>query len=332
MASALVRSAFYSLSHDNDYVKSKEMEKIRSQADRILNEIVKDENMDLYDRFAGLLYETLESVVMSCMPLSSAGSRHSLWVQYHKKRSNDLVDMWNQFMKDLNITDSSILLTQMINDKLFEDLVKHHTTTSVEVDLSKSSKKQLSSLEESIIRYATGYVPHTLIKQFESRKDKKYAVFVDCLLSMSATCEDSVECSFFDYTKRWTELINRGGLFEINDQSFRLFKEIESTLQMKLQSAMLESAKAVTTVDRSYKHRIISEVTSDDDVLFYWSLCAVQIINEQESTELLTQIVELWLTIRGFSLANEWLEQFKQKNSSTTSKSKGLRRSLKYSN
>ena len=107
-----------------------------------------------------------------------------------------------------------------------------------------------------------------------------------------------------------------------------LFKEIEATLQVKLESVLTESAKA-TSNSINNKEKIISEVTAEDDVLFYWSLCSVDIINEQHLSELLTRIVELWLTICGFSLAKEWLEKFKWEKHVSSSKSKGLRKTLK---
>ena len=40
-------------------------------------------------------------------------------------------------------------------------------------------------------------------------------------------------------------------------------------------------------------------------------------------------IVELWLTIRGFSIAGQWMEIYKKCSSRTTKKSKSLRKTLK---
>lgn len=111
-----------------------------------------------------------------------------------------------------------------------------------------------------------------------------------------------------------------------------LFKEIERTLQPKLQSALLDSARATEEADTvTRKETIIHEVVSDDDVGFYWSLCSVYIPDEEISCELLTQIVELWLTIRGFSLAKEWVEKHKWEKKKSTAKTKSLRKKLKES-
>ena len=44
--------------------------------------------------------------------------------------------------------------------------------------------------------------------------------------------------------------------------------------------------------------------------------------------ELLRDIIELWLNIRGFSIAGQWMEVYKHK-STTTKKAKSLRKTLK---
>ena len=51
---------------------------------------------------------------------------------------------------------------------------------------------------------------------------------------MNMTNEESTDSTFYDYTKQWTGKVNSGGLFEINDQSFRLFRAIEIAIQQKL--------------------------------------------------------------------------------------------------
>ena len=43
---------------------------------------------------------------------------------------------------------------------------------------------------------------------------------------------------------------------------------------------------------------------------------------------LLNMIVDLFITIRGFSYSNAWMEKFKQQEKTTTQKSKSLRRKL----
>ena len=63
----------------------------------------------------------------------------------------------------------------------------------------------------------------------------------------------------------------------------------------------------------------------NDDILFYWSMLTAS-WEESVADKILTMIVDLWITIRGFSLASAWVEEFKAHNKKTLQKSKGLRK------
>ena len=53
------------------------------------------------------------------------------------------------------------------------------------------------------------------------------------------------ETDFLKYTRAWTEEVNRGGLFEVNDNAYVLFKEIELNLQNNLQTHLQPTMVAI---------------------------------------------------------------------------------------
>ena len=65
---------------------------------------------------------------------------------------------------------------------------------------------------------------------------------------------------------------------------------------------------------------MIASVLLNDNVQFYWIMLSTDIQDEQTSQDLLREIVELWLTIRGFSIAREWMEMYKRFSSKATKK------------
>ena len=67
----------------------------------------------------------------------------------------------------------------------------------------------------------------------------------------------------------------------------------------------------------------------DTDVQFSWLLLCLDLDDEELSNELLKNVVEMWLTIRGFSMANTWMEYYKQFNESNTKSKTGLWKGLK---
>ena len=71
----------------------------------------------------------------------------------------------------------------------------------------------------------------------------------------------------------------------------------------------------------------LAGIISDEEVLFYWSMVAVN-WDETEANELLKVISQHWITIRGFSYASAFMENYKQSQKKRTQKAKGLRKTL----
>ena len=76
---------------------------------------------------------------------------------------------------------------------------------------------------------------------------------------------------------------------------------------------------------------IVEFVTSDSDVQFHWSIVSIDIEEEKHSSEVLKDIVQLWLSIRGFSISRAWMEGYKTTVCVTTKKKKSLSKGLKRS-
>ncbi|KAL5471163.1 hypothetical protein EMCRGX_G029250 [Ephydatia muelleri] len=70
-----------------------------------------------------------------------------------------------------------------------------------------------------------------------------------------------------------------------------------------------------------------SELQQSEDVLFHWSLIAAT-WDDEVAAKLMTMIVELWVTVRGFSLASAWIEQYKGATKKTLQKAKPLRKQI----
>ncbi len=129
-----------------------------------------------------------------------------------------------------------------------------------------------------------------------------------------------------EYTKEWINKVNRGGLFPLNDQFFIV---IEIEVQIILPQYVTRVRKSDC---RNFQVKVIDQVCSHDDVQWYWTLLSTCIVSEDHAIELLREIVTLFVTIRGFSLATLWLEMYKAKTLNTTKKSHGLRKNLRDQN
>ena len=81
---------------------------------------------------------------------------------------------------------------------------------------------------------------------------------------MIESTEEDQEGTYIKYTKRWIHVIDRGGLFHINDEVYVFFHEIERLVRKFL--------KLVAQDVEQSKQEIMDEVTSDTNVQFYWSM------------------------------------------------------------
>ena len=78
---------------------------------------------------------------------------------------------------------------------------------------------------------------------------------------------------------------------------------------------------------KNSKEKIIKSIVENEEVLFEWCMISSD-ADEPESNELLHMIVELYVTIRGFSFASSIVEMYKKRSKKVLQKGKGFRKEL----
>lgn len=101
----------------------------------------------------------------------------------------------------MEIEDS--LFEQTVNQELFEMLLREYFSTQVD---NPPKQVHLTVDEMNAMRYACGYVPHSLLKRYQVKSGQKYAQFVECLGNMAVVGEGG---DLMSYTKIWFEKVNR---------------------------------------------------------------------------------------------------------------------------
>ena len=112
-------------------------------------------------------------------------------------------------------------LPQVIARLFMETIVK--ATCSVES--VNYDPKPLDADEHNALRYAAGYVLRSVKKK--SRNPVVVAWIDQQRLSTDTDCEPG---SYLQFTREWTEKVNRGGLFVISDSMYMVFHSMESVL------------------------------------------------------------------------------------------------------
>ena len=78
----------------------------------------------------------------------------------------------------------------------------------------------------------------------------------------------------------------------------------------------------------SFKRNAHDVIVANDRVQFHLSILSQDVDDPEHSQELLLEIIKLWVTVRGFSIAASWMETYKQEQKRTLQKSTGLRKSI----
>ena len=119
-------------------------------------------------------------------------------------------------------------------------------------------------------------VSRYIANKYQKEDSDKAIQFVECLSSMAVVREEY----------EWIALVDRGGLFHVNDGAFN---EIETRHTHLTNTAISLDA--------------IFEVLEDsEDIQFYWAMVSVDIRASDDADELLQAVIKLWVTMRGYSL------------------------------
>ena len=327
MASGNLKAALCSVLTDYDHLDGVgRCKQAKDDVRKFMTAVMKNDSlMDIFDEFASNLIKELEKCFFSCIssdvPFRSKHmKREKIWKSFQKLRFNKLGKMWSDLFlsNEGNIPKLSPLIYQSITQKLYSELINCHigTINDIKVASSRSEVASLTVDEENIIRYVAGYVPFKLLLQYEKNMAAEAVQVIDCLAGMA------VNGDAMEYTSKWIDLVNRGGAFDVSDTTYMFFKEVELQVRKQL---LLTFERNLTIEDSSQREAIVCAVVGNESVQFYWTMLSIDICEEKQAVKVLKEVVGLWVTIRGYSIAGSWLAKYSQ----TMSKKKALRKELK---
>ena len=255
-----------------------------------------------------------------------SSAKASLWSTFHQLRcSQTFRRSWNTVLEPhiSHIQDlESSLCFQLLADRIIKASI-HEIAEGLKAPSSPSSTRPLTTTEANGIRYMAGYVASKLLKKY--RKVSKHqevqlkrGLFVRVLRGMKAENQPGEPDTLLDYTRVWSELIDRGGLYHINDDVFELFENIEMTTRQHV------NVKSVAddVPDKDLRMAIREDILKCMPVLCLWDKIAGVIpeVYEKYSIELLQIVSDLWITVRGHSFARDWNSKFQKKYKKGTRK------------
>ena len=106
----------------------------------------------------------------------------------------------------------------------------------------------LSEDEHQVLRYNTGNIIYSLTGKYKkicwTNSNQCFLAAMELLCSLKSNDDGSMKCeSFLDYTRKWTELVNKGGLIEVNNYLFIFIRRTETYIQKILNLELLKNYK-----------------------------------------------------------------------------------------
>ena len=184
---------------------------------------------------AKLLVKKVAACVTQANSRKLPSARSSmLWYNFHQLRNcQEIKEAWKAFV-ELNIPTCSSAsrdahsTLQILLDHLLKKMI-HNQAEAVSKKTTIEPLEKIPPRESNAVRHMSGFVAVKLLKKFKRpsknpRVQQKRELFVRVLTSMRAVNQPGEPDTVEDYTTLWGELIDRGGLYQINDQVIILLK------------------------------------------------------------------------------------------------------------
>ncbi len=298
------------LSDDGFKIGSSSASRALKTAEELSLWILHPENQLTVSAFATQMSMSLTGCFVAEGYRSEKHRRERMWGQYHKLRTSD--GKWQRFLETATSTPPCPIFYQHVTDAVFKQIIVKQQYPIQRAQNSEGEGEVSLTFEETNgLRYAAGYVPRALKKKLRKSAHPLKSELTLCILDMLDDGDEE-----HDSSCKWIDMIDRGGLTHVNTVTYHAFLLMEVELRKHLGAEPLPSLKDVAKI-----------VKDSDDVQFYWSMVAAD-WEEEEAQGLLELVVDLWITIRGFSFASTWMEKFKAEHKKSVQKSKGVRKQL----
>ena len=147
---------------------------------------------------------------------------------------------WHDLLAVSSSQKPSPIFYQYVTDSMFKDIVKQELPIPAQQVASSLDDLSLSSEEINTLRYVAGYVPRAVKKNLlKSRHPLKKALLL-CLYDLLDDGDEE-----HDDSCQWIDLIDRGGLTNVNSVTFNVFMCTEWEILNYLASPQLPNLKDV---------------------------------------------------------------------------------------
>ena len=252
----------------------------------------------------------------------TATKTDKLWVLFHNFSLQEGYKLCKECDAALGLKAHDIFW-QLLMEKEFlkqvMDTLKPTSPASV-----ATCSRQLTYVEENAVRYTAGYIIRKLQNKFSRQKTQEEIECSRALKEMAGKLTAHPVTSKHQ-SREWTVLVDRGGLYHVNDMVYYLFVALELITDRELTDIFQSRGRGIEKVTKDK----LSWLCNNEEVQFIWSMISPSTIEEESvRQDLLREVAFMWVTTRGHSKAKQIKEERKKSKAEGTKGRKSLRKEL----
>ena len=319
------KAALKSVQEDEIYKIGPEsiINKRKSTIDRFFK-VLSEENLPCFGEILLKLYSVLKQIENSSF---LSDGKQKLWKNFYACLSSDDYKFHWAPLLDIAVVDNFDLLCFKLSDKLMEilvadnNLLNNDTMVTNDIDVSKMDER-----EQNAVKYVAGFIPFVLLKRYQgsiNESAKKYSTV------LSSWCTRENDSKSFIFKDKWINMVDRGGLVNVNDNCFLFFRAVEYCVKGVFNVEYLKKYNG-----ENLKSVILETVFKSTQVLNCWDVAVGEIEMTPEEKENLMKIVaQYWINIRGRAFIRAWVDELRGYNKDVSKKGEhSLRKQLNTSN
>ena len=213
----------------------------------------------------------------------------------------------NYFTDLIGKRNNSLLQSEIANQVL------HYLSSKEENDLQSTAKKEITEKEMYGLQYLAGYVFHTLYRKFKTKTAKVNHADFWCSILLSGRV-------FQDEEQLLVNAKDRGGLWKVNNDALNIFVIVEKMFREATNEFITEinlEKLVLKALENSLLQSYYANIQSNAEIF----------VDDEVASNLLEEIVKLYIKVRSHSYARDVKEKYKVKQRRT--KARSLRTELK---
>ena len=161
----------------------------------------------------------------------SPQEREQLWARFHLFAIEDrLIEIWKQLFNDIAMqrnAEAEMIFIQNILKNWFHFLLRDRNNTDFPAVREEANTDPITQNEQSVIRYVAGFIAFKLKRFYSKFPNNRSAQHIVSILHEWRVTNGGSTANFLSYSTKWINLVDRGGLFHVNDAVFCFFRQLE---------------------------------------------------------------------------------------------------------